>query len=540
MRTETKVGIFIIIAVGIFIYLSINIGALRLDTAQYNVYKTYFDDTGGLDVKAPIKIAGVDVGWVDAIELLSDGKAEIVMRVNKNIKLAKNAYALIGQEGLIGTKTLEIEPGDPQTGTLLPGSILSIPGRAPTSVTDLLDQFKDIASSVQDIASSFKNVFASQKGEENLKQSLEGITKASNRIADFSEVLERTMRNNEDNINSTLSNVKNVMVHMDERAPSILKNLDETIPSIKDTSDRLRVAFADDTLPKVSSAFKSLESTSDQAKVTFKEAEMVVEKINTGKGLIGKLVNEDETYDDIKKTIRGLKDYITKSQSMMVDVDMHSELCVDREWYSKGYFNLRLRPTQDYFYMLQLVSSDRGSITRDEDHREWYKQNETDEYDKIVFENLDYGTGDYGKALKAHDSLEFADVKSKTNRRKYDLLFGFQFGKRFDRLALRIGMFENTFGMACDYYIPFKTDKIHWITSFEAFDFKGTNRLNDKRPQLRWLNKVFIMKNLYTAFGVGDMIGKYTAAPFIGGGVRFGDDDLKYLLSSFPIGKFGK
>ncbi|MFH1461647.1 MAG: MlaD family protein [bacterium] len=535
MRTETKVGIFIVFAIGIFIYLSVNIGALRLDMAQYNTFKTFFDDIGGLDLKAPVKIAGVDVGWVDAIELLPDGKAEIVMRVNKNIKLAKNAYAVIAQEGLIGTKTLEIEPGDPLTGFLLAGSTLSVPGRSPATVSDLLDQFKDIASSIQDIASSFKTVFASQKGEDNMKVALDGIAKASNRIADFSEVLERTMRKNEDNINSTLVDMRSVMKHLDTGVPSIVKNFDEAFPAIRDASNSLKVAFVDDTLPKVSSAFASLEQTSDYAKEAFREAEQVVEKINTGKGLIGKLINEDETYDDIKKTIRGLKDYIAKSQSLVIDVDMHSETSLDRDWNSKGYFNLRLRPTQDYFYQVQLVSDERGSVIRDEEHREWYDS----DWNKVKLEDLDYGDTDYGNALKAHDKLEFASIADKTVKRKNDILFGFQFGKRFNRLALRIGMFENSFGVGCDYYVPLKTDKLHWISSLEMFDFKGTNRIDDKRPHIRWINKLFFMKNLYTAFGISDAIGKKTSAPFFGGGIRFGDDDIKYILSALPVGNLG-
>ncbi|MBD3273610.1 MCE family protein [Candidatus Dependentiae bacterium] len=534
MKTETKVGIFIILAIGIFIYLSVNIGALRLDMAQYNTYKTFFDDIGGLDLKAPVKIAGVDIGWVDAIELQPDGKAEIIMRVNKNIKLAKNAYAVISQEGLIGTKTLEIEPGDPLTGFLLPGSTLSMPGRSPATVSDLLDQFKDIASSVQDIAYSFKSVFATQKGEDDMKMALDGIAKASNRMADFSEVLERTMKKNEENINSTLNDMRSVMHHLDDGVPSVVKNFDEAFPAIRDASNTLKVAFAEETLPKVSSAFESLEETSDSAKETFRQAEQVVEKINTGKGLIGKLVNEDETYDDIKKTIRGLKDYVAKTQSLAIDVDMHSETSLDRDWNSKGYLHVRLRPSQDYFYQFQIVSDERGTIIRDEEHREWFDKNGY----PIEQSELNYGNSDYGQALDAHDKLEFAKVVDKTTRRKNDLLFGFQFGKRFNRLALRVGMFENTFGLACDYYVPLKTSKFHWITSLEAFDFKGTNRLDDKRPHIRWINKIFFMKNLYTAFGISDAIGKHTSAPFWGGGLRFGDDDLKYILSALPVGKF--
>ena len=81
-----------------------------------------------------------------------------------------------------------------------------------------------------------------------------------------------------------------------------------------------------------------------------------------------------------------------------------------------------------------------------------------------------------------------------------------------------------------------KTDKIHWVTTVEAFDFKGTKRLNDQRPYVKWMNKVFFMRNIYTVFGMDDVFGKKTSGPFVGGGLRFGDDDLKYVLSSLPIG----
>ena len=43
--------------------------------------------------------------------------------------------------------------------------------------------------------------------------------------------------------------------------------------------------------------------------------------------------------------------------------------------------------------------------------------------------------------------IELAEGVEKTVQKKYDILFGLQFGKRFDRLALRVGVFENTFGV---------------------------------------------------------------------------------------------
>ena len=165
MKLETRVGLFILAAVGIFLYLSINIRALRFDKDKYFMYRAYFDDISGLNIKAPIKIAGVEVGWVEDIKLLEDGKAELLMRISKSIRLSKNAHAMVHQDGLIGTKNLEIDPGDPSTGMMMPGSVLAMPGRTPASVGELLDQFRDIAANIQDIVSSFKSAIAIVTGK---------------------------------------------------------------------------------------------------------------------------------------------------------------------------------------------------------------------------------------------------------------------------------------------------------------------------------------------------------------------------------------
>ncbi len=501
MKLETKVGFFILAAVGVFLYLSINIRALRLDKNRYNEYKAYFDDTSGLNKKAPVKIAGVDVGWVEHISLLSDGKAEVVMLIDKHIRLAKNAHAMIHQDGLIGVKTLEIDPGDPSTGVMLAGSTLALPGKSPATVGELLDQFRDIASTIQDVTSSFKNVFASRRGEEQMRATLDAVSKASSRMADFSEVLERTIKGNEHNINT------------------IVADLHTTIADFKDQhlADKASV-----TLTKASDACENVSDAAIQGRETLREAGEVVGKINSGKGLIGKLINEDETYTDIKKTVRGVKDYISKTQSLMLSIDMHSESML-RHTNSKGYFELRLRPSADYFYQIQMVADEQGSVSRERVRRSYFDSS-----------GVQLETNNVPK-LEPWAKFEYSQEKERVVQRKNDIMFGLQFGKRFNRLAFRVGLFENSFGGAVDWYVPLETDSFHWITSLEAFDFGGYKRFDttDHRPHVKWLNKAFFMKNLYTCFGLDDIYGKKGANPFWGGGLRFNDDDLKYFLSSF-------
>ncbi|MFH1831720.1 MAG: MlaD family protein [bacterium] len=517
MKTETRVGLFIVAAIGIFIYLSVNVRVLRLDKENYHKYKAYFDDTSGVAAKSLVRIAGVEVGWVEEIHLLPNGKAEVILMVHRKNKLAQNAFAMIIQEGLIGAKSIEIDPGDPSTGLLLPGSTLSMPGKTPTSVGELLDRFRDIAVGFQEITTSVKNVFATRKGEQNMHLALNSIAVASERLADFSEVMQRTMKNNEARINDLIENFQATSRSLKDGVPAITKDVHDISDSFTKNADKIG-GTVDTAGKKITTAFETIDDTAVQARDTFKEASQVMEKINTGKGTVGKLINEDETYSDLKKTIRGLKEYVTKTQRLRLDIDMHSESML-RNSNSKGYFDLKLRPNADCFYTVQLAVDEHGSISREVIDKK--------RYDK----NGNYLTAsDLG--LTADRQLRFPDRVEKTVRTKNAMLFGLQFGKRFERLALRIGLFENTFGVGADYYVPLKLDSFHWITSLEAFDFSGTNRLDDSRPHVKWLNRVFFLKNLYTTFGVDDIYSKQNANPFWGGGLRFSDDDLKYFLSS--------
>lgn len=509
MKIETRVGLFIIVAVGIFFYLSLNIGEFRIDRILYYQYKCYFDDTGGLETKAPVKIAGVAVGWVDEIKLLEAGKALVIIRVNKQNKLARNAYAMIAQEGLIGNKSIDIDPGDPSTGQLIPGSVLAMPGKAPTNLGDILEQFRDIASNIQDIVFSMKNVVASRTGEQQIRKTIYNLSEASGKMSDFAEILDRTMRKNEEQINL-------LMKHFEKSGESLEKGIPEVTEEIKMTSASIRSG-----IDQVSSTFKNIDGSSASFKETFDEAKHVMRKVNNGTGSIGKLINESEPYDDLKKTMKGIKSYIARTSALTIQLDMHSETLF-RTDNSKGYFEARIRPLHDYFYLLQIAADDRGKIDK---RCTYYQRLDKNEQEIPLSEMSSIGKRDY------------PDILKKTKQKKNSALFGFQFGKRFNRMAFRIGLFESTFGAGIDFYVPLNFQYIHWVTSFEIFDFKGYNRIDDSRPHLKWINRTYFMKNIYTTFGFDDIISKKNASPFIGGGLRFSDDDLKYFISMLPIGK---
>lgn len=551
INTETSVGIFVLGALAIFFYMTFHIGVFRLDTASYRKQFVYFNDISGLAKKADVKIAGVKVGWVSDILLATQNgggynvKAEIM--VLKKYKLRSDSYSTVRQDGLLGVKYLEVTPGSPMAPPLLANQPLGKPGVSPASIDDLLQQFKTIATNVEDITGSIKDSIATPKGKNRVNDIMIDLHSAADRIASFSEVVDRIARTNEDDVNGIIRDVRDFASQM--------RN---TMPMLKDDFHRLTTRLADETLPafdrnveRVANVFDrdfggiadKLESTADaieeaalQTRDGFRSFGSVTSKIDDGKGLIGKLINEDETYHDIKVAVQGLKNYFSKIESLGVVFDSHFESMYSRAENfdlrdSKGYVDIRIHPNQDHFYLLQFMGSNKGSVERNIIDRVW---KDTDGNTYNVDEVL--STLTTGNEFR---KLEFSPSIEQTIRTRDTKKYGFQFGKAFQDVAFRFGLFESSFGVGVDYDIPFGTEKLRWVTSVEAFDMRGRDRLNDQRPHLKWINRVFLMRNLYFNFGADDFVSRHNINAFFGVGLRFVDDDIKYFISKLGLGSSG-
>ena len=120
---------------------------------------------------------------------------------------------------------------------------------------------------------------------------------------------------------------------------------------------------------KLETTADAIEQAALQTRDGFRSIGAVADKINEGKGLIGKLINEDQTYHDLKVAVQGLKNYFSKIESLGVVFDSHFETMyrpAENFKYkdSKGYFDLRIHPSEDRFYIIQMSGSLKGTIKR--------------------------------------------------------------------------------------------------------------------------------------------------------------------------------
>ncbi len=80
------------------------------DNSDYAVYAT-FNRTDGLDIGSKVRLAGVDVGYVEDSVLDDDFRATLTLKIKAGVQIPDDSSAAIISSGIMGTKYVEIDAG---------------------------------------------------------------------------------------------------------------------------------------------------------------------------------------------------------------------------------------------------------------------------------------------------------------------------------------------------------------------------------------------------------------------------------------------
>ncbi len=112
--SEIWVGIFIILALAAFTMLALKVSGLTpsLNNNNYTITAD-FQNVGSLKANAPVKLAGVKIGYVSAISYDPQSfEAVVTMQLDdKTNNLPLDSSASILTEGLLGANYVGLSPG---------------------------------------------------------------------------------------------------------------------------------------------------------------------------------------------------------------------------------------------------------------------------------------------------------------------------------------------------------------------------------------------------------------------------------------------
>jgi phospholipid/cholesterol/gamma-HCH transport system substrate-binding protein len=503
LSSEAKVGLFVLLGIVLLVYMSLRLGGIQLGREKGYAVFVDFDSAAGLDPNAPVRVAGVEVGKVKTITL-KDSKAHLELLIDPDIKIGKDFTAVLTTTGLLGEKYLELVPGQPGAPPLQEGDYLTRT-RSYADIDRLIRTLTEVSDDVKEITESLSNVLGGDEGEQtvsNIVRNIEDLTFRLNRIvAKNDEQFENVMRNlgsftallNEEGpaITSGLREaIKNLNVSLVKTTDNLNGMIDENRGNLKEGIDNLRTASlslqqAMDTVNKVT------KEVGPGVTSTMNSVSSITRKIDEGEGTIGKLVNDKTLHENINKTVAGINNYIERTENFHTFIGYRGEYLFDARD-TKSYLTLRIQPKSDKYYLLEIVDDPRGK-----------KSTET----RTITTN---GVVTNTQEVKTTEQIKFSA----------------QIAKRFKNAVVRGGIIESTGGAGFDYYMF--QDRIKW--TLEAFDFGA-----EGNPRLKAGATWNLSKFFFLTAGYDDFISKVgLRSAYIGLGLQFQDEDLKYLLSSAP------
>ena len=111
-----RLGIFVTAGIVLFITAIYFIGKQQNLFGSNTHLSAIFADVGGLQPGNNVRFSGINIGTVEDIEIISDSSARVDIIIDKKVlpHIKKDSKAVIGSEGLMGNKTINILPGSAQ------------------------------------------------------------------------------------------------------------------------------------------------------------------------------------------------------------------------------------------------------------------------------------------------------------------------------------------------------------------------------------------------------------------------------------------
>ena len=242
MSLETRVGAFVLGGLALMATAIFLLGDVSFER-RYTLYVT-FSDVGNLNKDSPVRLSGVEVGQVKAIELI-DGGARVVAVVRHGVEIYNDAVFSVGSTGIIGSKFLQVDQGRKAAGVIPANS--TIRGQDPISI------------------------------EKSLTAALGKLEKL---LGDLTTEGPR----------GTLAN-----------------NLTETVANVRDMTANLN-DLIETTKPQLERAMARTDGITDKLDSLLAKSNTMMASLATSSGAIGALMHDPKVKEDVKETIASVRE----------------------------------------------------------------------------------------------------------------------------------------------------------------------------------------------------------------------------------------
>jgi phospholipid/cholesterol/gamma-HCH transport system substrate-binding protein len=284
-RDDVLVGIVMAVAVLVAI-----VGSLWL--ARGGLSKGYplyakFPWNSGLKQGQPVLLAGVNVGYVDEVDLRPDGTVLTTFRVGKDYKVPRGTVATVVANGIFGDMAIALTPKAPNPNSIPPEDTVPVGPSAP-GIAQITSKADSIATSVNAMTTALNKQLIADGGVQDLRKAL-----ASS--------------------NALVLNMNRLVSQFSVIAAEQNRQLSMTQAALRRATSGIDSAKIDSTLSSIRTTSANMAQLSADFRLTAMKLDSVVAKANSGTGSVGLMLNDPGAYNDVRALIQHM-------DSLMADV----------------------------------------------------------------------------------------------------------------------------------------------------------------------------------------------------------------------------
>lgn len=309
-RLEIRVGAFVMLGLIALTAMIILFGFRNVKL----IHDTYpltviFHYTNGLEVGAPVRYSGVEVGKVTGIEFSEQETNDVYveMDVKKTILIRKDARLMINSLGIMGEKYIEIIPRSAHADVALEGE--KIKGEEPMPLSDVMSEALGF---VDKLEKTMDEIF-DDATKEDIKKTLANIERL-------------TGEEIHNKLTTALDRISNVTgPDIKEKILGLLENYNKVAGSLTKV---------------IGSESGELHELFVVAQRLMRNLEPVLISLRESKGTLGLLVSDPQAYENLNKTLVNLNEWVTmirKHGLLYKEKDVRSNKSSDRRDSNRGY-----------------------------------------------------------------------------------------------------------------------------------------------------------------------------------------------------------